>query len=819
MAINRLPQDLPVAPNPPRRSRKPTLTGARLTPVLLGSLWLQKYPDSTWVQGLLQLADADRITGWMEASEKLWIADWHAWLDAVGIRDADLITRMHAFLVNLRMLTWFEPFQDAGWAVQDINPFVLRYLLGLLRPLYTTRALREDPTSADVPALPTISARVIACPWILVQGFWEASSVLTQTWGDPAQVLHTLAALTDQHPADLSPWEQSVLPPFAALILAFLQTTRRTGNSTLSIAPTYGRNWVAQAADWLSMDAEQMDTWLGAMQSVVDGPPSTSLQRVYATHFSPTFQFVQTTAEQGKPHFALRGVYWQEIRTTMMLHSRWRARAQDPLVPTFPLPADWDARLNAVTIGPNHEPLDREQREALTTLWESPITILTGPPGSGKTELLSVWARLMQAVATEHPDWPGLGRIRWMAPTGKAAEQICVRLGSLPMLPEDAPRTIHHQFQMYPQLIGYPNQAVVDQCAEDLYNGALVIDEFTMCDTTLLHAVVRAASWWNTDLKRYEAAPFRLIFSGDPDQLPPVSPGYPLAMLEVLDDRKAPPGVRHPHVRLETIRRNQMAEILRAIREGDAAQWPGLAGQTDVEFHHAASFDAWQTLIEHEVQRILQTRPLVERVVPQLLGATHDVVDPLNDRIQALLQPHPVTGRFMVGDKVLYQRNDSALDLVNGSDGIVVEAEGDHGQVEWNLPNGHTVVLPYTADTPMMLAYAITVHKAQGSEWPVTIVLAPAQTWFEANTDTQTTPSTEIHGWHDRRLAYTALSRGKPHVIILSGLPLEDFVQTVTSLPARRRVSQLERSLRWGKYAIPWNDRIPAHAPKKSRHT
>jgi len=806
------------SPNPQRPHLVTSPSSPALTPSLLAALWLQKYPDSTWVQGLLRLADDDLVATWIEGTQKAWMTSWHPWLDAVGIHDADLITRMQNFLRNLRELTWFEPFRQAGWSPRDLNPFVLRYLLGLLRPLYTPKAFRDDPTSADAPALPAISQRIIACPWILVQGFWEASSVLTTTWGNPPQVLHTLTDLTAQHPADLSPWAQSMLPGFAALILAFLQRTRQTGHSTLSIAPDQQRNWVAQAADWIGADSEMMDSWLAAMQSSSDDRAHTTLQQLYATHFSPTFRFEQTPGGTGRAHFALSGMYWQEVRTAMMLRSRWRSSVNDPWVPEFPLPNDWESLLNAVTIGPNHEALDDEQRKALTTLWRSPITFLTGPPGSGKTELLATWARLMNEVAQRHPDLPATGRIRWMAPTGKAAEQIHGRLGTFPMHPEDTPRTIHHHFKMYPQLIGYPDHVVVDQCAEDLYNGALVIDEFTMCDTSLLHAVVRAASWWNQDLKRYEPAPFRLVFSGDPDQLPPVSPGYPLAVLDVLDSLKAPPGVPHPHVHLPTIRRNQMAQILQAIRGQDAQQWPSLVGQTDVQFHHASSMDDLLALVDRTVLQVLQTRPLVERIVPQILGATHDVVDPLNDQIQALLHPNRGSGRFTVGDKVLYQRNDSALELVNGSDGIVVEADGDHGQVEWNLPSGKQVILPYTADTPMMLAYAITVHKAQGSEWPVTILLAPAQSWFVTNEDGTTMPS-KIHGWNDRRLAYTALSRGKPQVIILSGLPLDDFVHAVTSLPMPPRVSQLERSLRWGKYAIPWNSCIPTQAPRRSRRS
>lgn len=817
MAIDRTLVTPP--PNTPRPRLVASPPSPTLTPSLLAALWLQKYPDSTWVQGLLRLADEDLVETWIEGTQKAWMASWHPWLDTVGIHDADLITRMQNFLRNLRELTWFGPFRDAGWSPRDLNPFVLRYLLGLLRPLYTPKGFREDPTSADTPALPDISARIIACPWILVQGFWEASTVLTNTWGTPPQVLQTLTDLTSKHPAELSPWAQSMLPGFAALILAFLDRVRRTGHSTLTIAPDRGTNWVAKAADWIGSDAALMDPWLIAMQSAPDDQPNTDLQRLYFTHFAPTFQFVQTPAGRGSPHFALSGVFWQEVRTAMMLRSRWQTDTHDTTVPRFPLPDNWDALLNTLTIGSKHEPLDTEQRQALETLWQSPITFLTGPPGSGKTELLALWAQLMQTVAQTYPDLPATGRIRWMAPTGKAAEQISNRLGSIPMLPEDAPRTIHHHFQMYPQLIGYPNHVVIDQCAEDLYNGALVVDEFTMCDTSLLHAVVRAASWWNSDFKRYEAAPFRLVFSGDPDQLPPVSPGHPLAILDVLDSLKAPTGVPHPHASLTTVHRNQMAPFLRAIREQDATQWPSLVGQTAVQFHHAPSMSDLLALVDRTVHQVLETTPLVERTIPQILGATHDVVDPLNDQIQALLHPTREPGRFTAGDKVLYQRNDTALDLVNGSDGMVVEAHGDHGQVQWNLPNGTTVVLPYTTDTPMMLAYAITVHKAQGSEWPVTILLAPAQTWFQSEELSDAPNSTKIHGWNDRRLVYTALSRGKPRVIILSGLPLEEFVQTVTSLPSLRRISQLERSLRGGKYAIPWNPRIPQQAPKKSRRS
>ena len=800
----------------PTRVRPPSTVD--LSPALLQLLFLQSYPNATWLASVLGQIDPERLAQWMRRSgstQNQVQEDIHAWLQSVSITDADTVEKVLRFLLTLRRRQWFAPFKQAGWTAQDINPFVLLYAVRVLASLYQETGSEQDAlqTPKETP-----EARIIACPWILVQVFWEMGGGLTPHWGDPPTVLQQLATLAQKSPT--SDYPADWMPEFAALILAFLETMRRTGNSVLIVRPEQAHNWIARAAHWLHQRPQDLQSAWKAMSDDGESATITRRRAVYRAYFAPAFRFVVSRSPNpqsaSRPHFALSGLYWQEIRTAMMVRARLQKDAQDTATLQFPLPPDWTAHLDAVRV--RGQRLDDEQRLALTTMWQSPLTILTGPPGSGKSTLLAVFAELMDTMRRLYPAWPALGRIRWMAPSGKAAEQLRQRLGALVLDPEDAPRTIHSHLSMYPQLIGFPPNRVAEQCSNDLYNGALVVDEFTMCDTSLMHAIFRVASLWDSNTKHYEAAPFRLILSGDPEQLPPVNPGYPVGILDALDQRPAPPGVRHPHVAIQTVHRHQGAitALLQAVRERDAQALPAFAPTDNVQFREVGSLDAMRTMVHQLVDDIMAQTPLAQRDVPTILAATNQVVDHFNTDIQAWVHPH-MAGRvgFTPGDKVLYRRNDLSLGLVNGTDGTVVSVEADHGFIEWNQTQGHTVVLPFSPQSPIMLSYVMTVHKAQGSEWPVVIILAPRREWLvqaddEDDDDTKASALPVIPGWHDRRLVYTALSRAQERLYIVSGLPLPEWTSMALQLSVKSRVSQVFRSLVGnGKYAIPW----PAPAP------
>lgn len=823
-------------------------------PELLRELFLQQHPDALPAAGILTEIATPHLARWLSPREP-WETVRAEILTALADRAVDhlpTVTQLIRFLESLRRQAWFKPFQRAGWSARDINPFFLYYAANILRPLYQNGPRTEnadDLVGQPLDSDEALTRRLIACPWILAQAYWDIPHNLLAQGNRPDKLLAQWSRLAAKNPDPAYPPEW--MATFAALILAFFDHMRQAHSSVLPLR--FKKSWLAYAANWLHVSSDELAP---AYQAMVSQTVSTARQAAYRQYFSPKFQFVvingRTSSQRSTPHYALSGLYWQEIRTAGMVRARVAEHAQDSRVPLFPLPDHWKTLLDAARI--KAQPLDPEQRAALTTLWQSPLTILTGPPGSGKTELLAVFADLMHRVQHDQPS-AATGRIRWMAPTGKAAEQLNLRLGaySWPILPEDAPRTIHAHFHMYPQLIGWPDLSVAEDYANALYNGALVVDEFTMCDTSVLHAIFRVATFWQKADKSYEMAPFRLILSGDPDQLPPVNPGYPLGLLEALDQYLAPVGVPHPHAHLSVIRRNNGAitDLLTGLRD----HRPDCLAQvlkpgSNVDYHQADSLEMLYRLLHQVVDQLQRETPPAERVLPTVLAATNRVVTLSNRDIQCWQHPDlPVSEipaldeKYLVGDKVLYRRNHHDLGLVNGSDGTVVESTGTCGVIEWNLPNGHILRLPFSPQTPIMLSYALTIHKAQGSEWPVVILLAPAREWlpqeeeeleeFEDDEEVQENATEEgtatrsgtrplIPGWHDRRVIYTAVSRPKTRLIILSAMTWPDFTQMLLTLPVKRRASQIFRSLSQpqNKFCIPWTPKplpAPVRQPRQAR--
>ncbi len=779
---------------------------------LLAALFLQDHPNAIPLSQLIEKLSADSLNAFLNkrSTQNLVLTKLHAWAADEGIYDAQSLQDLIKFFIAMRQQAWFTPFSHAGWDRKDIDPYLLLYAIRILQPLYQAHKASEDLTDQEIPPILNIVDRIITCPYILTQAFWETSTLKAQN-NDPQKFLHQVITIARTTQTPWSSQEHEWLTQFATIVLAFLNKMDQTKSSILTINKTRPDNWINDAAKWLKCTPDDLIQAVSTMST--DQLQKSTMHELFIQTFSTLFQFelIQNPHNSAHlPHYALSGMYWQEIHTAKMIDARI-TRIIHPGEPNqlYPLPAHWRALLNSISIA--KQPLNDEQRQALTTLWQSPLSILTGPPGSGKTQLLAVFAELMARVAQTEPGLPATGRIRWMAPTGKAAEQLAIRLKNISLDPEDQPRTIHSHFQMYPQLFGFPHRTTVEQCSNDLYNGALVVDEFTMCDTSLTHAIFRVASFWDSPSKHYEAAPFRLILSGDPDQLPPVSPGYPVAIVESLDTRVPPVGVPHPHATLTTVFRHDgdMAKILQALRENNPALWP--AGNSSSYKHYCVnSLEDMQSIVEELYQTHRDHRP-------PILATVNTLASHYNTILQEFTHPGQPSQPFYPGDPVMYRKNDSGLQLVNGSDGIVTEAEHDHGIVEWNLPNGLPLSVPYTSQDPLVLSYAMTVHKSQGSEWPTIIFLAPPSDWF-STPDSPTGSTTGFKGWSDRRLLYTALSRAKTQLIIISSVNAQEFAQAAIGLKTKYRLSQLERSLNYGKYQIPWNKKPSGETVTRHLH-
>ncbi len=373
-------------------------------------------------------------------------------------------------------------------------------------------------------------------------------------------------------------------------------------------------------------------------------------------------------------------------------------------------------------------PLSEEQREALAAAARSPVLVVTGGPGVGKTTLLrAILAVYREARLT----------VRLAAPTGRAAKRMAESSGG-------EATTLHRLLEVDPKT----GQFKRDERAP-LEGDAFVVDETSMVDVRLADALLRAVPDGR-----------RLVLLGDVDQLPSVGPGA------VLYDVIASGVV--PVVRLTQIfRQSATSKIVlaaHAINQGEAPESAKRGEESD--FFVIASRDAKTTL---EL-----VRELVLRRIPAKFGLdpTRDVqvLTPmnrgplgalaLNQVLQAALNPPPAAGSaglerrgrtFRAGDKVMQLRNDYDKAVFNG----------DMGVVDRLLPEGAGLVVTYPDREveyelshldDLTLAYACTIHKSQGSEYPAVVV-----------------PLSSSHFvMLAKNLVYTAVTRGRRLVVLVA---------------------------------------------------
>jgi exodeoxyribonuclease V alpha subunit len=363
------------------------------------------------------------------------------------------------------------------------------------------------------------------------------------------------------------------------------------------------------------------------------------------------------------------------------------------------------------------------QREALGAALTEKVAVITGGPGTGKTTLIQ---GIVEILGRKDQ------KVVLAAPTGRAAKRLAEATGL-------GAKTIHRLLEFNPITGDFTRtreQPIEADC--------LVIDEVSMLDVELAAMLL-------------EAVPpeTRIVLVGDADQLPSVGPGY------VLSDLILSKSV--PVVRLEQIfrqaDRSLIVENAHRINSGDMPEFEDDPETSD--FFFVARDDpaaAAELAIDFATRRIPDRFGLDPFADIQVLSPMHRGelgVTRLNERLQAVLTPDGrelvvAWRRFRVGDKVMQVRNNYELDIFNGDLGRVKDIDFEERTVTVDF-DGLPTVVPSDALEDLVPAYACTIHKSQGSEYPAVVIVLHHQ----------------HHIMLQRNLLYTAVSRGRRLVVIV----------------------------------------------------
>ncbi len=399
------------------------------------------------------------------------------------------------------------------------------------------------------------------------------------------------------------------------------------------------------------------------------------------------------------------------------------------------------------------------QREALTLAVGAKVLVITGGPGVGKTTLVNSVLKVLGAKGV---------RVALCAPTGRAAKRLAESTGL-------EARTIHRLLEADPKSGGFKRGE-----AHPLDCGLLVVDEASMVDVPLMRALLMALP---------DAAALLLV--GDVDQLPSVGPG------QVLADVIASGAV--PVVRLtEVFRQAAQSRIITNAHRINQGGMPELTAPDGSDFYFveaAEPEDAVRKLLAVVRDRVPARFGLdpvrdVQVLCPMNRGSLG--ARALNGELQRVLN---LPGERRVerfgwtygpGDKVMQVTNDYERDVFNGDLGIVTGLDMEEGALTVSF-EGREVEYGFGELDELALAYATTIHKAQGSEYPAVVI--PLMT--------------QHYAMLARNLLYTGVTRGKRLVVLVG--QRKALAMAVRNAGGRRRWSKLREWL------------APAPAPARSR--
>jgi len=373
--------------------------------------------------------------------------------------------------------------------------------------------------------------------------------------------------------------------------------------------------------------------------------------------------------------------------------------------------------------------LAESQRQAVRQSATQKVLVITGGPGVGKTTIVRAILEIFSAKGMV---------CELCAPTGRAAKRLSETTGR-------EARTIHRLLEYDPGVNGFKRDS-----RNPLRADLLVVDETSMVDVVLMSQLL-------------QAVPSRacLLLVGDVDQLPSVGPGTVLA--DIIDSGAV------PVVRLtEIFRQAGQSWIVRAAHRVKNGEMPEPAPDKQGDFFLVEAktpevvIDRIVTLVRERIPARFRMNPFRDIQVLTPMNRSELGSRNLNARLQEILNPLQSTGEkelsqierfgwtFRVGDKVLQTVNNYQKDVFNGDIGRVLTIDPEDQEVIVEFDN-RRVSYEFGELDELALAYAMTIHKSQGSEYPAVII--------------------PLHQQHfimlQRNLLYTGITRGKKLVTLV----------------------------------------------------
>ncbi len=373
----------------------------------------------------------------------------------------------------------------------------------------------------------------------------------------------------------------------------------------------------------------------------------------------------------------------------------------------------------------NNIKLSYTQKAAIKKTLKSKVSVITGGPGVGKTTVINSILRIVKIKGIK----PTL-----CAPTGRAAKRLSEST-------KENATTIHRLLDFNPSRFDFKHNA-----ENPLDTKLLVVDESSMIDIVLMNKLLRA-------LPNHSA----LLLVGDIDQLPSVGPGNVLS--DIINSQQIPVN------RLtEVFRQATYSKIIisaHAINMGRLPEIVKKGEESDFFFIHSDDTEDMKNkllnIILHRLPMKFGFDPIRDIQVLTAMNRGEIGAHSINNMLQSQLNNNDITSKvtrygrtFSLGDKVIQLVNNYDKDVFNGDIGIIALIDTVESEVIIDF-DGKTIQYDFNELDEISLAYATTIHKSQGSEYPCVVIPIAMQNYLML----------------ERNLIYTGITRGKKMVVMI----------------------------------------------------